>query len=830
MYSTLLFNLERSNNPNLIAREYALEEEALQEALKRVQLKVEREGLDNTTVGKQQIDEFLSLVADGIATYVEELDDSKARRKPAAYKYIKLVNPKVLTYIVSHNVVASFDSHKIRFQQLAIGIGRAVKNAVEFETLSRTHADVAASAIHRLKYAQSSFKKDRVLAAAYDEATATDFERLSWSEKDLCLIGSCLLSIFERRTGFIEVICVPEARNSTPKIIIPTPRAREWIETSTLREALLSPFFYPMLTAPKPWSDPYNGGYLNPQINKLSLVWSPRKATNRRLENIEMPGVYDAINALQATPWRVNQRVLAVYKALHDADVDAAEIPASAPRELPDNPWTEGASADDVIAWTEANPEEYSSWKRNRATIHTENNKRRSKRANAERKILVGEKFVNEEALYFVYGTDFRGRIYSAGGAGTLNPQGDDGSKALLEFAVGKPIGDSGGFWLAFHVANTWGEDKLSLEDRVQWAVDNTLAIMSYAADPIGNTGWQKADKPFGFLAACFEWAGFMANGEAHISRIPVSLDGSCSGLQHFGAMLRDKQTCESVNVVPKADQSKPSDVYMDVLNGTQRLVAADDSLIAREWDERLSRNIVKQPTMTTPYSVTARGMLKQIQEAVVKATDKGTIEPFSTDAMTAATYLNPHVGDSIREVVSAAGKAMDWLQHVAGITAKAGHPLRWTTPTGFVVTQDYRKSKEQRIALMYNGSRIRVTLSKDTPVINVRRATAGAAANFVHSLDASHLTATVNACHDNGIDSFAMIHDSFASHPSDTPELWAITRITFADQYSGDVLQAFYQEVLDQVPEEVALTIDPPPLQGDLDLDAVLDSEYFFA
>ena len=48
-----------------------------------------------------------------------------------------------------------------------------------------------------------------------------------------------------------------------------------------------------------------------------------------------------------------------------------------------------------------------------------------------------------------------------------LNPQGVEFSRALLEFSEGKKMGlnPQSGRWLAIHVANQYGMDKLSLDD-----------------------------------------------------------------------------------------------------------------------------------------------------------------------------------------------------------------------------------------------------------------------------------------------------------------------------------------------------------------------------
>ena len=88
-------------------------------------------------------------------------------------------------------------------------------------------------------------------------------------------------------------------------------------------------------------------------------------------------------------------------------------------------------------------------------------------------------------------------------------------SKGLLLRSDSKKIGEQGYFWLMISIANNWAgdagredgykTDKIPLNDRVYWVLDNEEIILSYAESPKVNQGWMKADKPWQFLAACIE-------------------------------------------------------------------------------------------------------------------------------------------------------------------------------------------------------------------------------------------------------------------------------------------------------------------------------------
>lgn len=823
MSNSLLFNLELSMNEDLIGRELQLEEEALQMAIDRVQDKVKTQGADTTLEGKRKVDSFMPSLVEAIDKWMTE-QKSSPTRKAAAYAALSAISSAALAFIVARQTVHAICMDRASYPNVCMAIGRSCRDFLEYEVFSNTHAETAESTEYRLKHATSGRKGLRVLRNAY---AAEDFEGLKWKPADLLRIGHVLLEIFKDTTGFIQIQTEGKA-GQMKKLVVPSDSAANWVSDLAFREALMAPIHYPMIVPPKPWTTPYDGGYLNQQMHKLTLVWSPRRVVNRRLEATDMPEVYLAINALQATPWRINQSVFDVFNALAETEESVAGLPSAYDKLLPEKPWPVGCKQADIDAWIDLNPEGFTAWKQKSAEIHQENNKAASKRYAVERKVAMGTKFYGEEAMYFPHGLDFRGRIYCAAGAGAINPQSDDSGKALIELAAGKAIGSSGGFWLAVHTCNVWGLDKLSLEDRKQWTEDNSLDILNYATNPLENRGWMEADKPFGFLAACFEWAGFMFHGEDHVTHLPIAMDGACSGIQHFSAMLKDVEGAASTNVIQTKDT--PCDVYTDVLTVVKRIAATSDDALMGEWSTRLTRDIVKQPTMTTPYGVTQRGMVDQIKNAIIKAVDKGSIEPFSVSAREAAKVLAPIVAHAIDSVVNGARSAMDWLKHCAQICSKADIPFTWTTPNGFEVTQDYKKARSTRIDLLYNGAMHKVTIKEDTPKLDKNRASAAAAPNVVHSLDAAHLMTTVNLCVDNHVDGFAMIHDSFGTLACDTETLWTALRKSFVEQYSGDVLKDIYMGIMGKLPEELQVSLETPPKQGDLDLSKVMESDFFFS
>lgn len=232
-----------------------------------------------------------------------------------------------------------------------------------------------------------------------------------------------------------------------------------------------------------------------------------------------------------------------------------------------------------------------------------------------------------------------------------------------------------------------------------------------------------------------------------------------------------------------------------------------------------IDRKLVKRPVMTLPYGSTQRTCVTSLLDALH--------ERQSTDfdhVFRAALYLTPIVWESIGDVVVAAREAMAWLRKSARVLAKAGKHVEWVTPTGFPMYMRNTKYESIQVkTVLHGGVQLRARSAIDT--VDPSTQQSGCSPNFVHSMDASHLTRTVNAAVDQGIGSFACIHDDFGTHAADTPALHTILREQFVKLYENDVLAQFKEQ------NEKRTGVDLPdlPQRGGLDLTGVLNSQYFF-
>ncbi|MDV7395778.1 DNA-directed RNA polymerase, partial [Arthrospira platensis SPKY1] len=160
----------------------------------------------------------------------------------------------------------------------------------------------------------------------------------------------------------------------------------------------------------------------------------------------------------------------------------------------------------------------------------------------------------------------------------------------------------------------------------------------------------------------------------------------------------------------------------------------------------------------------------------------------------------------------------------------------RWTTPLGFPVIQaKYDKKEGRRVVNTFlGGIRIRLTID-DTqdPEARGRAITKldaiaqvnAVAPNFIHSLDAAHLQLTVVRGKEQGLASFALIHDSFGTHAADTDKLFGLVRETMIEIYSGEnVFGRFLDEQVQQLDTDAGLVLalkvnENPLVPGDMDI-----------
>lgn len=766
--------------------------------LSRLQKERERGQEASTGSTARVLDQIYPAMTEKLVQWKQNVESKGKGRNPAAYVPLKDIEPELVTYIglrVLFDLIMSrggCTEHKA-----ALSIGAWIEHECR----------VRAFAAKNKRYLEKMMKAARVRSNNADYLRIITVNAMNkkgddwspWKHAVLVSVGfvviQCLIecgTFIERNTSQSEVKLYV-----TERLLTMINQANMLMETQ--------PIILPCIEKPLTWSTPYDGGYHTDIMReKYPLLTAfHRKDRLKLLETAHMPAVYRAVNAVQSTGWKINEPVLKVMQHLWNEKLDFGVLPEIKDIELPPRP-----------ADIDTDPEVLKQWKREASEVYTKRVRQGSQRLNLKRTIDVADQY-KDRTMYFVYQCDFRGRLY-AHGAGP-NPQGTDYQKALLIFAEGKLIGESGPAWLYIHTANCFGVDKVSLKERIDWTIEHIDDIYRVANDPIENRWWTEADQPWLFLAACYEVAGYLENGSGFITHLPITVDGSCNGLQHYSAMLRDPVGGEATNLVP---MNTPQDIYERVANVT---VAKDPTLKGI-----VTRSVAKRPVMVLPYGGTIASCKTYISAALHNAGHK-----FEHERETEIATL---VWNSIGDVVVAAKEGMAFLRKMASAMSKKKEHVSWVTPSGWPVLQQYFDMKRGRVDILMMGKRITyVTCEPRLDTVDGRRSAQGLPPNFVHSLDAAALVGMVNSALDNEINQFAVVHDSFGTLACDMDLLGGCIRTSFVNMYENhDVLaelrERVYQTIAHNRINAAARNLPPVPKKGSLDIHGVLESPFFFA
>ena len=779
-------------------------------------------GESTTLYGITLMKEALESVSTGIKDFLDEALSGSVGKYQSSALTLALMDKDVCAYLTLKYCVDGV-STRSPFTRVAMKLANAVEDQFKFDLWAK--GSESKKIFNRIKKKITSRTSNRLYRRYNIIRSMSRLEVIDhnpWSKQERLHLGSKLIDILIQTTGLMEVKTVQFGRNKRIIYLQANKATLYWIENVNKEGESIHPYFYPCVIPPKDWSSPFNGGYHSKKIDSIPMIKTRNREYLDEMKNHSMPMEYGAINALQRTKWKVNEKILDIIQKCWETGESWAKLPPREDYKILPSP-VQGKKS-------EMTPEElelFIKWKKKATTVHDLNAKMTSKRIQLVRTIAMAKKFKQYKAIYFVYQCDFRGRKYTVNSF--LTPQGPDYAKALLEFSDKHPISnEEQRNYHAVHGANAFGYDKVSFNDRVTWVLENTSSIVESAKNPMNFRWWTQADEPWTFLAWCFEWAEFTKQGYGFMSCLPVCLDGSNNGLQHFSAMLRDPIGGKATNLTP---EPLPQDIYQMVADVVLKKVQEDTKThtpYSKEWISfGIDRKITKRPVMVVPYGGTRFSCRAYVEDAI---NDRILADPstnvFGEHVYEASLYLSRYVWEAIGEVVIKAREGMSWLQEIARQMSNKNLPITWETPSKFVVQQVYSSMKTRRITTHIDNVLIKPSVVETTSKIDRRRTINGLSPNFVHSMDATALTLTVNKCLQKGINNFAVVHDSYGVHAHYVPSMAESIRKSFVQMYdTTDVLDKFYDNVIDILPD-----LDDPPEKGDLNIKEVLNSKYFFS
>lgn len=595
----------------------------------------------------------------------------------------------------------------------------------------------------------------------------------------------------------------------------------------------------PMLEPPIPWrieDGKAIGGYREKQIDLIRGFIS-----DKNYDKIDQR-VLDAINYIQAQPWRINERLL------HTVENDLKEPQKSEFSKFPfpqmeeglfdldldDKKATKGILSKDLAEIRDKRREYMDAidlWKSERFSYESAVGKFRAVKLAVE----VAKDYVGK-VIYMPHSFDFRGRVYPVPiGA---QPQGSDAIKAILEYAEGEVLTERGEQWAWAYLASLYGDDKLPFEERV--ARGKTLIDVDYT----------EADEPYQFLAHQIELEKFLDNKNYKFNG-RVHLDACNSGSQFASAITGDLSGCLATNVIVSRDDNNDiirQDAYMLVAD---KAVEECDNVLKKakkEFDKLAlenvpkikellienGRKICKQPVMVSNYGGTPGGRMNILYEYL---RDNNIDRKYVNKRV--AGLMSRIIGDSIQGVLTG-GKAFEqYIHQMNNLIAAGNKGITWTTDDGFFVTHKKYKMHSTKFSVHMPSSRKKVTInvaqsSNDT---DNRRMKMAISPNYIHSLDAELLRKVALRMKEIGIKDSDWIHDSFGCHPNYVDDMLRITKEEFLAMIKRNPLDILHKELVAQLPRNIQRKRGEVPripklngLESDMGNELVMDSDWFFS
>ena len=637
--------------------------------------------------------------------------------------------------------------------------------------------------------------------------------------RDLAYMGTLVVEAYLNAEGIIEVLRDPEHPGN--------PIRADYIVRPTITLIQHPPL--PSNTSRTPIaavSEPSQG-------NRRPLVKRMTKERKEDFSDLLGTPFIKAVDNLQSTGWRVNADLLEKLQ-------DHKERLLAIPPEIPKKEGPEKRVAQRLFSHYIANFAVFSK----------------------------AEQLVEWDEFYQYVDLDWRGRVYYC--EHFFNYQGNDLARGLLQFSEGKPLGETGNFWLAVHTASSFNKsysideipewcdydyktflesqgltdisvDKMTLEDRARWTMHNMESILSDAS--LG--GLPDCEKPVVYLACCLEWAKIEEFGDSHsyICHLPIPIDGTNNGWQHLGAMSKDEITGDLVGLIPA---EVPKDFYVTTAKQLVELMP--------EWFEErdipmkhIRKGIAKRGSMTRAYSAGAPKISDNMAADLYQYGFDKKYNITSDDCDVLAEKLV----EAISMVCPGPLKTMKYLQKLAqhAIATQGKDEITWTTPSGFIVDHRYFLDDEEDLkvtiapppkhahhlepigAAKKNGAgeivgytgriNMKVRVFNDKP--SMKDTAKSISPNFVHSMDAAHMSLVISKWDH----SFGAVHDSFSCHACDVEDLMTLTRTEFVEMYGKENFLEHIKTMI--IGEDDTFTFEQPPL-GNLQIEQVIESDFFFA
>jgi len=746
----------------------------------------QKEYASATTYGAASMEMLLPLVVERIEATDNRIKEGRTGAQfKDIHQYLRGVEPLAAASIALKLTFDKVFSTKEGSNQL-VKVTEAIGRALESECQMQYYERVCPGLLKIIKdnywhHACGTHQKLVVVQTLINRSDVEPWK--TWGQDVRVKLGNWLLSCVMEASGWFTRDMVQEGKRQRVNYIIPTPEFLKIKDEIMAQAELFSPIAYPMLIEPNDWTNERHGGYLLNEIRKCHDMVRRGDPTS-----IQGETPLTALNKIQKVGFALNPFTLEVAEQLMEMGREVGKFIPIVNYEMPVKPF-------DI----DTNDDARQDYRRRAAEVYNKRADSFRRSCRTRMTMEAAQLFKKKEKFFVPHSFDYRGRMYPI--PAFLTMQDTDFGKSLLKFYEESKLTSEAEDWLSFQVATTWGLDKSTIKERLDWTANNHTHIARVAEDPISCLpDWEAADEPWLFLAACDEYYHCCIKRDRDYTALPVAVDATCSGLQILAGLCRDARTASLVNVLPG---ERPADAYRTVAEHAKPNVP--DSV-----KEHMDRKVVKRVVMTVPYNAKPHSNRGYIRDALK---EKGV--EIEKDDLTKTVKA---VRDSMDEIVPGPMAVMKWFESEVTKAIKRGEEqLQWCTPSGFVVTQKLMKKLFKDVELQLLG-RVKIRVStEDSDKVDINHHKNATAPNVIHSLDASLLhLAAIRFDHP-----LALIHDSVLCRATDMSALSSIVREVYMHLFAEqDYLTSFAQQIGAET---------EPPIIGDLKPESVIESTYFF-
>ena len=330
-----------------------------------------------------------------------------------------------------------------------------------------------------------------------------------------------------------------------------------------------------------------------------------------------------------------------------------------------------------------------------------------------------------DKPIYFGHRFDKRGRLYNDGYL--VNYQGDEFSKAAINVDCEFYVRDENIKYIKHDLANRYGLDKLTYEEKEKWVDDNYTKLMINAI--------KDAKEPIMFAKARKAYIDVLSGKK--ISYF-VSNDSTASGLQILSLLSNDEYTARLTNLT---DNSKCYDIYSELTTDFFKKFEVDIPMKA------IRKNYIK-PIIMTHYYNSKKGVANKFNELLIEypqLKEKGvSLEKF-------IEYLN--------EYCKGPQMILEKINEVFDKLPKDTKNITYTMPDGFIVDIPLI-SKETKT---FQNGYYCVSMMYDVNEYSYSNNHRSLAPNIIHSIDAYIVRLVLRECKFDVV----TIHDCFSCSPN---------------------------------------------------------------